>query len=100
MQKRKSKSLILDNIMEEVDQQLSALPSYDFDGSLIEDSLHMDMYVDAIADIHFVDGINRKHYPFSKTIATILVEDELECRRSQPTKEDEYAVNKNNDDNE
>ena len=77
MQKsKKSKSLILDSIMTEVDEQLSLLPTNDFDGSPIEDSLHMDMYIDAIADIHFVDGINRKHYPFSKTIATILVEDD------------------------
>ena len=74
--------------MTEVDEQLSLLPTYDFDGSPIEDSLHMDMYVDAIAGIHFVDGINRKHYPFSKTIATILVEDELECRKTEPTQED------------
>ena len=74
--------------MTEVDEQLSLLPTYDFDGSPIEDSLHMDMYIDAIAGIHFVDGINRKHYPFSKTIATILVEDELECRKAEPTQED------------
>ena len=47
---------------------------------------------DAIADVHFTDGLNRKHYPFNKTMATILLEDELECR--QLTKEDEYG-NKN-----
>ena len=70
---------------------------YDWDGSTIQDSMHFDMYVDTIADVHFTDGLNRKHYPFDKTMATILLEDELECR--QLTKEDEYAVNKNNDDN-
>ena len=74
--------------MTEVDEQLALLPSNDFDGSPIEDSLHMDMYIDAIADVHFVDGIGRKHYPFNKTIATILVEDELECRLNKPTEED------------
>tara|TARA_R100000995_G_C3447234_1_gene106298 strand:- start:540 stop:818 length:279 start_codon:yes stop_codon:yes gene_type:complete len=88
MQKRKSKSLVLDSIMAEVDEQLSLLPTNDFDGSPIQDSLHMDMYVDAIANTHFVDGIGRKHYPFNKTIATILVEDELECRNLEPTQED------------
>jgi hypothetical protein len=88
MQKRKSKSLVLDSIMTEVDEQLSLLPTNDFDGSPIQDSLHMDMYVDAIANTHFVDGIGRKHYPFNKTIATILVEDELECRNLEPTQED------------
>jgi len=88
MQKRKSKSLVLDSIMTEVDEQFSLLPTNDFDGSPIQDSLHMDMYVDAIANTHFVDGIGRKHYPFNKTIATILVEDELECRNLEPTQED------------
>ena len=88
MKKQKSKSLILNNIISEVDQQLSLIPSHDWDGSPIEDSLHMDMLVDGISAIHFVDGIGRKHYPFNKTVATILVEDELECRNLEPTSED------------
>lgn len=74
--------------MAEVDEQLSLIPSNDFDGSPIEDSLHMDMYVDSIAGIHFTDGIGRKHYPFNKTIATILIEDELKGRYEEPTEED------------
>ena len=97
MQKQKSKSQILETIFEQVDEQLALVPEYDWDGSIIQDSMHFDMYVDTIADVHFTDGLNRKHYPFNKTMATILLEDELECR--QLTKEDEYAVNKNNDDN-
>lgn len=88
MKNKKSKSLVLDNIMTEVDEQLSAIPTNDFDGSPIEESLQMDMLVDGITAIHFVDGIGRRHYPFNKTIATILVEDELECRQLEPTKED------------
>ena len=95
MKNKKSKSLVFDNIMIEVDEQLSLLPSNHFDGSRIQDSLHMDMYVDAIANTHFVDGIGRKHYPFNKTIATILVEDELKCRELEPTKEDINHDNKN-----
>tara|TARA_R100001129_G_C5266463_1_gene232784 strand:+ start:683 stop:970 length:288 start_codon:yes stop_codon:yes gene_type:complete len=88
MKNKKSKSLIFDNIIEKVDEQLSLIPTNDFDGSPIEDSLHMDMYVDSISAIHFVDGIGRKHYPFNKTVATILIEDELECRMQEPTSED------------
>lgn len=88
MKNKKSKSLILDSIITEVDEQLGLIPSHDFDGSPIEDSLHMDMYVDAIANIHFIDKLDRKHYPFSKTVATYLVEDELECRLNKPTEED------------
>ena len=88
MKKQKSKSLVLDNIMSQVDEQLSLIPSNDFDGSPIQDSLHLDMYIDSVSATHFVDGIGRKHYPFNKTIATILVEDELKCRRTKPTEED------------
>jgi hypothetical protein len=96
MKNKKSKSLVLDSIITEVDEQLGLIPSHDFDGSPIEDSLHMDMYVDAIADIHFIDNIGRKHYPFNKTIATYLVEDELECRLNEPTEEDKNVNQENN----
>jgi len=96
MKNKKSKSLVLDSIISEVDEQLSLIPSHDFDGSPIEDSLHMDMYVDAIANINFVDSINRKHYPFNKTMATLLVEDELECRLNEPTMEDKNVNQENN----
>mgnify|MGYP003149747214 CR=1 FL=1 len=91
MKKLKSKSLILNNIIDEVDEQLSAVPTNYFDGTPIEDSLEMDMLVDGISSIHFVDGIGRKHYPFNKTIATILVEDELECRNNEPSEEDKHG---------
>tara|TARA_R100001086_G_C11793293_1_gene246871 strand:- start:731 stop:1021 length:291 start_codon:yes stop_codon:yes gene_type:complete len=94
MKNKKSKSLILDSIISEVDEQLGLIPSHDFDGSPIEDSLHMDMYIDSITNIYFVDGLGRKHYPFDKTIATYLVEDELKCRLNEPTKEDINHDNK------
>lgn len=86
--KQKSKSLILKNIISDLDQQLAAIPSHDFDGSPIEDSLQFDTYVDGIANVNFVDNIGRRHYPIDKTIATILVFDEIEERKNQPTKED------------
>ena len=94
MKNKKSKSLVLDSIMTDLDKQLAAVPTYDFDGSPIEDSLHFEMLVDGIAGVHFIDSINRKHYPINKTIATILIEDELECRKLEPTKEDINYGNK------
>ena len=94
MKNKKSKSQVFDSIMTQVDEQLGLIPSHDFDGSPIEDSLHMDMYVDSIAEIHFIDKINRKHYQFTKTVATYLVEDELECRLNEPTEEDKNGNNK------
>ena len=89
--KQKSKSPILNNIMTELDEQLAAIPSHDFDGTPIEDSLSLDMYIDGIANVNFVDDIKRRHYPISKTIATILVFDEIEERKNEPTKEDMYG---------
>ena len=56
----------------------------------------MDMYVDSISAIHFVDGLGRKHYPFNKTIATYLIEDEIQCRNLEPTSEDINVNKKNN----
>ena len=59
MKNKKSKSLVLDSIMTDLDKQLAAVPTYDFDGSPIEDSLHFEMLVDGIAGVHFIDSINR-----------------------------------------
>jgi len=89
--KQKSKSLILKDIISNLDEQLAAIPSHDFDGAPIEDSMQFDTYVDGIANINFVDNIGRRHYPIDKTIATILVFDELEERKNKPTKEDIYG---------
>ena len=88
---QQSKSLILENLINEIDTQLAAVPTHDHDGSPIEDSLSLDMYIDGVANINFVDGIGRKHYPINKTIATILVEDELKERNNEPTEEDKYV---------
>jgi hypothetical protein len=77
--------------MSDIDEQLAAIPSHDFDGTPIEDSMQFDMYIDGIANINFTDEINRKHYPISKTIATILVFDEIETRKNEPTKEDTHG---------
>lgn len=77
--------------MSDIDEQLAAIPSHYFDGTPIEDSMQFDMYIDGIANINFTDEINRKHYPISKTIATILVFDEIETRKNEPTKEDMHG---------
>tara|TARA_R100000278_G_C5450918_1_gene157365 strand:- start:446 stop:739 length:294 start_codon:yes stop_codon:yes gene_type:complete len=89
--KQKSKSLILNDIMTKIDEQLASIPSFDFDGTPIEDSLNLDMHIDGIANVYFKDGIGRKHYIVDKTVATILVFDEIEERKNEPTKEDEYG---------
>ena len=77
--------------MSDIDEQLAAIPSHDFDGTPIEDSMQFEMYIDGIANINFTDEINRKHYPINKTIATILVFDEIETRKNEPTKEDTHG---------
>jgi hypothetical protein len=53
--------------------------------------MHLDMYIDGVANINFTDEINRKHYPVNKTLATILVFDEIETRKNEPTKEDMHG---------
>jgi hypothetical protein len=40
MKNKKSKSLVLDSIMTDLDKQLAAVPTYDFDGSPKEDINH------------------------------------------------------------
>jgi hypothetical protein len=87
--KLKSKSTLLENIITDLDEQLAAIPTHDVDGTPIEDSLHFDMLIDGVANISFSeDNGFRKHYPINRTIATLLVEDELYERNNQPNKED------------
>jgi len=74
--------------MSEIDEQLASIPLHEADGTPIEDSMHLDIYIDGVANINFKDDINRKHYPVDKTLATILVFDEIETRKNEPTKED------------
>jgi len=76
--------------MSEIDEQLASIPLHEADGTPIEDSMHLDMYIDGVANISFTDDIKRRHYPINKTIATILVFDEIEERKNEPTKEDIY----------
>jgi hypothetical protein len=88
MKKQKSKSLILNQMMSDTDEKLAAIPEFDASGTPIEFTTDYDMYIDGIANIKFIEGDNHIHYPFDKTIATLLVEDELEQRNNEPTMED------------
>ena len=88
MKKQKSKSLILEQITTEAYEKLAAIPEFDASGTPIEFTTDYDMYIDGIANIKFIEGENHIHYPFDKTIATLLVEDELEQRNNEPTMED------------
>ena len=82
--KQKSNSSILNNIMTTVDEQLATIPSSEADGTPIEDSMNFEMYIDGITNISFKDKVGRQHHPFTKTVASILVFDELEERNNKP----------------
>ena len=81
--KLKSKSSLLNTIIGKVDQQLARIPLNDPSGSPLEDSTDFDMYVDAIKEMKFTNGAGTVVHPFSTTIATALVYDELAERREQ-----------------
>ena len=68
--KLKSKSTLLENIITDLDEQLAAIPTHDFDGTPIEDSLHLDMLIDGVANISFSeDNGFRKTAILNKAIA-------------------------------
>jgi len=96
--KQKSKSLIFNNIMTTIDEQLATIPSCEADGTPIEESLNFEMYIDSITDISFKDKVGKQHYPFTKTVAALLVEDELDERNNQPTEEDKLNDKPNSHD--
>lgn len=78
--------------MIDLDEQLSKIPNYDPDGSPIEDSMHLDMYIDAITLITASDIVGKKFYPFGRTAATVFVEDEIAERKNQPTEEEKHGI--------
>ena len=81
--KLKSKSSLLHNIIERVDQQLASMPLNDAQGTPLEDSTNFDMHVDAIKEMQITNGKGDIIYPFSTAVATQLVYDELAERRDQ-----------------
>ena len=81
--KLKSKSSLFHTIIERVDQQLASIPLTDAQGTPLEDSTDFDMYVDGIKGMKLTNAVGTVVYPFSTTIATQLVYDELAERREQ-----------------
>ena len=69
--------------MTTTDKQLAAIPSSEADGTPIEDSMNLEMYIDSITNISFKAKVGKQHYLFTKTVASILVFDELEERNNQ-----------------
>ena len=81
--KLKSKSSLFHTIIERLDQQLASIPLTDSQGTPLEDSTDFDMYVDAIKGMKLTNATGTIVHPFSTTIATQLVYDELAERREQ-----------------
>ena len=81
--KLKSKSSLFHTIIERVDQQLADIPLHDAQGTPLEDSTDFDMHVDAIKEMKLTNAKGDIIHPFSTTVATHLVYDELADRREQ-----------------
>ena len=81
--KLKSKSSLFNTIIARVDQQLASISLTDAQGAPLEDSTDFDMHVDAIKEMKLTNAIGTVVHPFSTTIATQLVYDELAERREQ-----------------
>ena len=81
--KLKSKSSLFHTIIARLDQQLASIPLTDAQGTLLEDSTDFDMHVDAIKEMKLTNAKGDVIHPFSTTVATQLVYDELADRREQ-----------------
>ena len=81
--KLKSKSSLFHTIIEKVDQQLANIPLNDSQGTPLEDSTDFDMHVDAIKGMKLTNATGTIVHPFSTSLATQLVYDELADRREQ-----------------
>jgi len=81
--KLKSKSSLFHTIIERLDQQLASIPLNDSQGAPLEDSTDFDMHVDAIKEMKLTNGAGTVVHPFSTSIATQLVYDELAEKREQ-----------------
>ena len=81
--KLKSKSSLFNTIIARIDQQLASIPLNDAQGTPLEDSTEFDMHVDAIKEMKLTNATGTVVHPFSTSIATQLVYDELAERREQ-----------------
>ena len=78
--KIKSKSSLWHSIIEEVDQQLSVLPSHDVDGTPLEDSIRFDDYKDGLKELKITTEDTKEISPIHTALANQLVFDELASR--------------------
>jgi hypothetical protein len=81
--KLKSKSSLWHDIMEQVDEQLSKIPSYDVDGTPLEDSIRFDDYKDGLKELKIKTEDNKEVNPIHTSLANDLVYDELSTRRRE-----------------
>ena len=81
--KIKSKSSLWHNIIEQVDEQLSRIPSHDADGTPLEDSIRFDDYKDSLKELKITTKENKEINPIHTTLANDLVYDELAARRRE-----------------
>ena len=81
--KIKCKSPLFHSIIEKVDEQLDKVPVNDAQGSPLEDSTDFDMYVDAIKNLRLINAKGTVVHPFSTSISTQLIYDEIEEKREQ-----------------
>ena len=84
--KLKSKSSLFHNIIERTDQQLASIPLNDAQGTPLEDSTEFDMHVDAMKEMKLTNAAGTIVHPFSTSVATQLVYDELADRREAEQK--------------
>ena len=81
--KLKSKSSLFQDIITEVDQQLSLIPAHDSDGTQLEDSLSFDTHRDSLKELTVTTANDKKIQPIHTSLATDLVHDELATRREE-----------------
>ena len=81
--KIKSKSSLWHNIIEQVDEQLSKIPSHDVDGTPLEDSLRFDDYKDGLKELKIKTEDNKEISQIHTALANQLVFDELASRRRE-----------------
>ena len=81
--KLKSNSSLWNNIIEQVDEQLSKIPSHDVDGTPLEDSMHFDSCTDSLKELKITTEENKEITPIHTGLANDLVYDELATRRRE-----------------
>ena len=81
--KIKSSSPLFHSIIKNMDDTLADIPIMDHEGCDTEDSLTFDSYVSAIENSNVKDKDGRYHYLANKTLAIVLLYDEVKSKRKQ-----------------